>query len=858
MDQPTPTPDEVGHVNHKGTSDVLVQDIVQFDNDAVTQIETVEKPMPMYRELSHVMLDQLDHSIKSFLSRPFMYTTGTFTSTNTVNTELVSVFLYSDLMSLPYYAEKLHGVTGFRATTHFRVQCNANRFQQGRLMSTFFPGSTTSSIHNEISQSMVRRSQLPRVELDINLHNESTLVVPYVNEKPYYFFSSPSTSFLGHFALSVYSPLLSGSGGENSCNFSIWIHFTDVELFWPGSIAPQSAIKGRLKKRLVEEEVPPKDRPISTALNKISGAFSAISGIPFLSSYAQPIAWATGLGSKAAFALGYCKPQSNSKDVVVYRSTQGWANGTGRNFSENLGLFEDNKVTVLTDIGGSGVDQMSLQYVLRIPTFFSSFSWSTTTAPGYDLYNSQTNPSWFAVAGPTSVVIPTPLFYFSKMFTYYRGNVTFRVKAVKTEFHTGRIRVVITNSTISDPNFHISKIIDLKESSEWTFDVPFTSNSVYETCYLPTTNTSIHFYVLNELRCPETVAQNVNFIVEVCGGEDFEFANPITPKQLAPLVGPSGLGLYPTSNTGCATWTGYNTFVFDAQGVEDDGDVEEISHTIQGSYPLANVPAAKPTLDPSLLCIGERVTSLKQLATRPGYHSTTLLSAFIYCADIIGCNYTPGFTITSNNYYTPIGATTYLDMIRMCYAFHRGSICVKATQPGPNGLLASMATGRYNWGLNGTVGTPSTTNLGCVNLCRQIGTNNSTNSATFAIYSAPNAIQYTNDNQLALDVLMPNYNTLPVRRNCWLVDNPVTAPGQYVHSVPHARMLIVNSRSVNNTGTGNAYRQANPTELFISGGDDFQCGMFIGVPFMSNMLFSSVVGTDSNNNLQTQTSPIVV
>lgn len=845
------TPSNQGVVNRIGDNTIEVQDIVQMDNNAAVEVASVENPRPMHTELIPRLIGDLDHSIKSFLARPFKFSSVPILPSHTPNSEVKSFFLYSDLMNLPYYKEKLHGVSGFRATTHFRVQTNANRFQQCRLLITFFPGSVDSSIHATKNASLVARTQLPRVELDVNTTDEATLVVPYVSPYPFYAFGVGDT-FMGHIGVSIYSPLLTGSGGENAFDMAVWLHFTDVELFWPSDVQPQSgATGGRYKNKHIEDEIPPKDRPVSSALNAISQASNALSGIPLLSSYVAPISWASGILSKTASSFGLCKPNSNSKDVVVLRQTQGWSNGTGRNLGDNLGLFEDNKVTVLEDIGGTGVDQMSLSYVLRIPTFLRSVSFSTAMATDSLLTSIDLQPSAFFEDVGTGTRAPTPLNYFSRMFGLYRGGITVRIKAVKTEFHTGRLRFVISNTgapaTGDNVNFYISKILDLKEASEWTIDVPYMAPSVYSRCDRPRVFPVAALYIANDLRAPETASSSINLLIEVCGAEDFEFAAPATCVQTHILASPASYTADNRIKTNVRQ-SGISGTFFSQSG---DDQLDENTHTIAGSYPLANVPTFSPSLTPSLLCVGERITSLKQLLTRPTYYLSTNRGSFGLNVDIINANNYVYNSPLSAYYFSSIGSRTFLDMIRMCYAFQRGSVCVRITNTTP--ALVSMWN--CTWQLTPEGSTmPSGINMYSNSFYMTDDTSLSSTAYDQASRTVPAGVHYTYSNQGVADVIVPNYSMNPVRRNCWLQDRRIDDPQTKTIDQEDTRVVHYVSRTSNNLNL----EGTSTKDIYLSGGDDYQCGFFIGCPFYRESGEMTVEIPDNNNALHIQSHPQVI
>jgi len=78
----------------------------------------------------------------------------------------------------------------------------------------------------------------------------------------------------------------------------------------------------------------------------------------------------------------------------------------------------------------------------------------------------------------------TPLCYFGRMYDYWRGSITYKIKIVKTQYHKGRILIswdpnitVIGVSNLETAVF--SKVVDLEMEDEVEFTIPYKAFSPY-------------------------------------------------------------------------------------------------------------------------------------------------------------------------------------------------------------------------------------------------------------------------------------------------------------------------------------------------------------------------------------------
>jgi len=171
------------------------------------------------------------------------------------------------------------------------------------------------------------------------------------------------------------------------------------------------------------------------------------------------------------------------------------------------------------------------------------------------------------------------------MFGRYRGSFKFRIKMSKTKMHTGRVLIgympadyfdgqVATQTAVPTDftayNFK-SAIWDLREGNVFDFECPFMS----QYSWLPTNIAygTFFMYVIEPLAGPPSVATSVPFVVEVAGCSDLEYSVPADNKW------------FPAPYSGTTI-------------------VSQMGEGLLGS---------STSQKHSLLCVGDRIRSVKQL-----------------------------------------------------------------------------------------------------------------------------------------------------------------------------------------------------------------------------------------------------
>ncbi len=654
-------------------------------------------PQSFHRKLLDSTSDGNEHSLKSFLERPIVISSGPWTTSAIAGQVLTSIAFPEDLIkNTGVYSGKIKGFLGFRATLCVRLQVNSNKMQQGRCMLTFFPGDNqTIAKGYTIANDLFMRTQLPRVEYDLATDSAVIMEIPYVSP----FLCYDTTQGQGHSGvvhLVVYSPLVV-STSETDVTYTVWANFKDIELLYPTKpnptfVAQSGQGKKMRKMRVGNPSVQEEDFGgfLSKPLSKVSTAAGILSEVPLLSSVAGPVSWFSGALANAAHAFGFSNPLASTQvQPVVQKLFSKSANCDGADQSHNFGLIENNQLEHLPGFAGQDVDEMALAYPLSISTYFQTFNWASSAAQDAALTSIALRPDAFVNATAEGGRSTTPVSYFSNFFSLYRGSLTFKFKFVKTEFHSGRLLAVFTPGwyttpgTLDQTNFSYNhrEIIDIRETTEVQFTCPYSSVKPWRHVYEQYGTLTI--FVLNGLRNPDTVANNINIIVEVAAAPDFEFAQPRTDGDVPYLLANT------PDHVAAQAGSGRKDRVMRAQA--GDAIVKDESQSLIVHNSTGGIGTAKVLGDTEHIaarhCTGEVVKSVRQLVkkstpyiryTSSGTAGSWKLSMYPFCLNL------PVYNVgqSTPKWQKPWGyanAAVYWmpDMIScmsVCYAYQRGSV----------------------------------------------------------------------------------------------------------------------------------------------------------------------------------------
>jgi len=359
------------------------------DVGGTTRVVMQHQEMKVPSKFLRSIFGSAKDDICTFMSKPTIIQSGVFATTDNPAT-FPLIDCYAGLDDV-IRKDKLKGILSIRADTVLTLECSATPFMSGIYILAAIQKAgafrTTNVAHkiNAHRFSAVQVTQLPRV--DFNLSNDKTvqLHVPFVSS-----YSSFNISITNNNAFKVGSPAefflypylnLEVVTGPTSVPFNVWVHYTNVEIY--GNSIPQGArtrgktVKGR---DLIQDEV--QSGPFSKTFSLVADVTESLSNVPLLSSVMGPVSWVARATANMASAFGWSKPIVLSDVVRTHSSlTPYLANADSKSYATPLTLSSDNHLEQIP-FGGTDLDELSIDYIKSIPSWFDGVAWPYTFAAG--------------------------------------------------------------------------------------------------------------------------------------------------------------------------------------------------------------------------------------------------------------------------------------------------------------------------------------------------------------------------------------------------------------------------------------------------------------------------------------------
>lgn len=522
--------------------------ITTFSNEGeVSQAEHV-RPSEVPTGLDVATRDALENSVIGFLQRKIQINTVDWHSTDSQGSVLHTMNLPSRWFQETMITQKLAGFRYLRCDFRYTIQVNAQPFNAGMLIVAYYPMNKQLTHIPSNQHHLGGITGYRHVILDLAQSTSAEMVIPF----------SPvmanidlikGTGTFGEVKCYVYSPLT----GLSDVDFTIWIAAENVVVEMPTGLPQLLPTSGVAQVNLSAE----KKRPGSVETTSRSiGAVAKLAQtipIPLVNGIATVASTVADAVSGVASIFGWSKPSDPEFPVKVELGYGKYLSNTNGD-AKIKSLAFDARTSVETpfSLSNTDEDEMAISTIVSRPTYLTSFNFAKIDSPGALLLSLPTCPSACLKTNVTfsggsgTAMYNTFLSYLSQMFIAYRGALKYTFRVVKTPFHSGRIGVVFvpgatpaTSFASVDQSSVYRVIYDLRETSTIEFEVPFVYNTPFKTLRadFPTVEHEamvytvptgmLYVFVVNSLRNPSTAADSIQVIVEVAGGDDFQFAGPM-------------------------------------------------------------------------------------------------------------------------------------------------------------------------------------------------------------------------------------------------------------------------------------------------------------------------------------------
>jgi hypothetical protein len=751
------------------------------------------------------------------------------------------------------YKEKLSGFVGLRATLHIKVQVNSQPFQAGRLMLQYIPyAQYMPNRVGMINQTLQGRSGCPRTDLDLGVGTECEMTIPYVSPHAFFNLITGQGTF-GSIYLVVYSPLKDIASGTQSVEYTVWAWLTDVDVQYPTGMpilatpAPNLDqdgpvfVQGGMEEMKLHNQNAP-----SVGVGQISEGLTTLSRIPILGNMFTKPAWISSSMSNLLRHLGYSKPTTKGDLCETkLRGAIRMANFDGIDASHKLALSSDNELETQPGLAGTSIDEMAISRIVSIPNYWDTFSWEASKTSGVLWQNFVTPMKIKLATGSATKFVTTHMGYTANMFGLWRGSIVYNFKFVKTQFHSGRLAISFipycfdqSGTGTQDVNKCYRTIVDLRDSNEVSFSVPYVSSRPWMYCIRPeaswldgsTSGDAFYRYtcvtgiiqveIINQLKATSTVVSDINVLVEISAGSDLTFADPSCPSYI------------PSLN-------------LDAEEEEDMIFVQGFMGTDEAisrnDAQLGQSPSSidRQSIDanwaPEALCVGEKVFSVRQLIKRFGKLNNNLNDWVNGGAPTL--NISP-YTVRSPD--SSLRNMSQYEYWYILYAFYRGSmrwkLCAEVANNTESGLttVSGIPIGRKTLDTSWTVklycSLQDTMNSIVDNFSAANSRNNYCTSAlTNSLQnSEPSTTQIFQSLEGAIEFEVPYYNVSHITPAILSSYKPLNFPDMFRGNIPP---VAVTATPRSAPGASN-----NINVMFYRApGDDFSFHYILGVPPLVNL-----------------------
>lgn len=564
-------------------------------------------------------LDSEYADLARFMARPVRIHTYELALGETTATSYRTFTPWHDFFSNTSIKNKLDNFAYVQGDLKIKAVVNASPFLYGEYWLTTQPlwqnfgeqfGYTTVTGNDRVPL-----SQRHHITIQPHKNEGGTMTIPSINYRDWIPTTDAGLEEFNQCQLFAMAPIKSANGlaaGPVTVNIYAWME--NVRL------------AGNTSAFAVQSRDEYGQGPVSRVATAVSGVASKLENVPIIGRFAK----ATSLG---ADIIGGIAGLFGFTNVPVIENSMPFKNQPFHAFAsseigvplEKLTLDPKNELSIDPSIANAqDIDELALANFCTRSSWVADQDWDSTDGVGTGLIVSRVTPTMCKpiVVGGVVQWYDTPMGLASRMFSNWRGDIIYRIKVVKSQYHQGRIAIAFdptgTNPLTASPESVVNTyVMDIATEDEVRVRVPYMApaqflriepdisdnirnqslpaidrpyNSDYD-------NGIFRIYVLNKLTGPDATAQ-VKVLVFAEAAENFELANPSDPA--------------------------FHSSVFEVQSSDD----KEI--TLGTSVPVPQ--------DTYLAHFGERIRSLRSVMRRDTFHGAAkFVTSGTYGSD--GANY---------------------------------------------------------------------------------------------------------------------------------------------------------------------------------------------------------------------------
>lgn len=585
-------------LNHPNTltdnlaPDVTIQSNTNFMEQRITDSQTAYPSTKI--QLPQSIEDEMADGTwlaKSQLMKPVQIGQATWSITQPRNTNLFDFSFPGILQSIDSLATRTLSMYSFyKLAPCFRIQINSTQFHQGQLICSFDPFSLTKVNPTTDVFSYVYATGLPHVRIMASESDAVELKIPFIHPRSFLTTNSQNYNNLGNFYVTIMNPLNVAEGSTPNVTVTVWMYALDAEVHVPiayhnpilepalptlEATSQMSKEKNNIKmnQNLVKET-----QPQSRSFGEIGGGIFdkglKIFGNLLTGNVGQALRTGQGLIDDFGELLGFDYPVDPINPQKFIMPVENMSVGVGKSRAQRMAINPMSLHAVPDDIASESLKAMNLKQVIQIPMLINSFEFNSTLAQNTLIHTHPIHPQISAQI-PNIGVQRSYLSYVSNAFTYWSGGIKYDIEIVATRFHSGKLLFAYVPNVRNIPDYEEAStslpnvIVDIQQTSNTTFTVPFTSSTAMKSTLLKVDSTPNEYvdsatgflvcYVQNALTFASNVTPKVEINIYQYAAEDFKlyvprrFALNIPAPALVALEPTTGISIMESTNMGHKT-----------------------------------------------------------------------------------------------------------------------------------------------------------------------------------------------------------------------------------------------------------------------------------------------------------------
>lgn len=473
-----------------------------------------------------------------FLSRPVAINSFSWVEGNTSPVQL-QINPWKDYFTKAIIKAKITNFARLRCKLKLKFVVNASPFYFGALRVVYTPLTNNTMDAYESGGAQIKLSQLPGDFIYPADMSSFEMELPFLWPRSWIEVSSSSEfDAMGRIQYVLYSTLRSANGSTSTnVNITCYAWAEEVEL---------AGLTSGLALQSDEYE---REGPISGPASAVAAVAGRLTDLPVIGTLARATEMGASTVASVAALFGFSNPPVIS-DVSPFqpKSFHAFSNVETSMPIDKLSIDPKNEVTIDRGVvGACPDDELIITNFCGKESFVFGTLWTDAYGPGTQLMMLPVTPrnhTYIAITN-CNTVNSTPAAHASFMFRQWRGSMIYKLKFVKSRYHTGRVQISwdpqIAPGTSSETTT-MTRIVDLQVETEVEFAVPYKGTDPWLLTNNPGNNWTnaaagtisfnkshhngvIKVTVLNELTGP-AASQQIDILLFARAGPDIQFAIP--------------------------------------------------------------------------------------------------------------------------------------------------------------------------------------------------------------------------------------------------------------------------------------------------------------------------------------------